>query len=142
MQILERSLAYSSTFGSSGSGDGQFSRPFGVGFDTVGNVYIADYSNHRIQVFTPEGQFLRKFGSPGSGPGQLSCPSDIAIDDDTAYITEYGNHRVSIFTTQGEFLQSFGTQGNGPGQFFRPWGITVDENGFIMVAGNNRVQIF
>ena len=137
IQILERSLAYSSTFGSGGGGDGQFSLPFGVGFDTVGNVYIADYCNHRIQVFTPEGQFLRKFGNPG---GQLSCPTDIAIDDDTAYIT--GNSRVSIFTIQGEFKRSFGTQGSGPGQFSSPWGITVDENGFIMVADSDRVQIF
>ena len=111
----------------------------------LGNAYIADKSNHRIQVFTPEGQFLRKFGSKGSGPGQMSDPTNITIDDDTVYITECCNHCVSIFTTQGEFLRSFGTQGNGQGQFSSPWGITVDENGFIMVVehnSNGRVQIY
>ena len=44
-------------------------------------------SNNRIQVFTPEGQFLRKFGSEVVLDNW--GPNDIAIDNDTVYVIEY-----------------------------------------------------
>ena len=37
--------------GTAGSGDGQFNYPSGVALDGLGNVYVADSSNNRIQVF-------------------------------------------------------------------------------------------
>src|SRR5262249_13536918 len=39
------------TWGSYGSGDGQFNQPFGVAVDSSGNVYVADTGNSRIQKF-------------------------------------------------------------------------------------------
>ena len=38
-------------FGERGSGLGQFNHPTGVSVDSDGSIYIADYGNHRIQVF-------------------------------------------------------------------------------------------
>ena len=38
-------------FGEHGSGLGQFVQPFGVSVDSDGLIYIADFYNHRIQVF-------------------------------------------------------------------------------------------
>ncbi len=35
-----------------GSGGGQFHQPFGVAVDLAGNLYVADYANHRIQKLT------------------------------------------------------------------------------------------
>ena len=61
VEILNPDMTFSSSFGSEDSGDGQFSMPYDVAFDNTGNVYVADYYNHHIQVFTAEGQFLRKF---------------------------------------------------------------------------------
>jgi len=69
-------------------------------------VYVADSDNHHIQVFTPEGQYLRMFGSEGAGPGELCGPGGVAINDDGVYVTEYHNHRVSVFNTEGKFLKS------------------------------------
>ncbi len=109
-------------------------------------MYIADTYNDRIQVFTPEGQFLRKFGYQGSGGRKLRRPARIAIGvgGDKVYVTERDNSHVVIFTTHGQFLHSFGTKGEKPGQLIYPWGITIDGNGFILVTdkGNNRIQIF
>ena len=49
------------TIGSGGSGDGQFSSPFGVSIK--GDVmYVADTANHCIQKLTTGGQFLQKLG--------------------------------------------------------------------------------
>lgn len=61
---------------------GQFDYPSGIAIDSQGNYVIADKYNHRIQVFTPEGLFLRSFGEKGSEYGQFRLPSDLAIDYD------------------------------------------------------------
>ena len=145
IKILNPDLTFSSSFGSFGSGNGQFQHPYDVAFDSTGNVYVADYNNNRIQVFTAEGQFLRKFGRPGSGNGEMSWPSSISIDsDNVVYVTEEGNHHVSAFTCEGKFLTSFGTRGSGPGQFDSLCGIIVDKNGVVYVTdfNNDRLQIF
>ena len=44
------------SFGSKGSGYGQFNHPCAVAVDDDGNVLVADGKNHRIQKFTPEGK--------------------------------------------------------------------------------------
>ena len=50
------------TWGSSGSGDGQFDGPFGVAVDGSGNVFVADTLNNRIEEFMSDGTFLFAFG--------------------------------------------------------------------------------
>ena len=145
IQILNMDLTFSGSFGSYGSGNGQFHNPYDVAFDSTNSLYIVDTSNHRIQVFTPEGKFLRMFGSLGSGDGQLNLPWSIAIDrNDMVYVADYSNNRISIFTTQGQFLRSIGSRGSADGQLSSPRGVTIDKNGFIIVScyGKNRIQIF
>ena len=142
VQILTENLTFSSSFGSSGSGDGQFNYPWDVVFDSTGSVYIADSCNHRIQVFTPEGKFLREFGRKGSGEGELSYPSSVSIDsEDRVYVTDKNNDRVSIFNYQGKFIKSFRAKGL---EFSEPSGITVDARGLVYVSDtfNNQIQIY
>jgi tripartite motif-containing protein 71 len=43
--------AFITSWGSEGSGEGQFLEPEGIDIDTEGNVYVADTGNFRIQVF-------------------------------------------------------------------------------------------
>ena len=137
IQILNPDLTLSSSFGSEGSGDGQFLNPCGVAFDSTGKVYVADSGNHRIQVFTAEGQFLRKF--------EHSSLYDIGIDsDDVLYVAENDNDRVLAFTCKGRLVTLFGSWGSGLGQFSSPCGIALDKDNNIYVSDtwNNRLQIF
>ena len=62
VNILNADLTFFKSFGSYGNGDGQFNWPWDATFDTTGNVYVADWGRDCIQVFTAEGNFLRKFG--------------------------------------------------------------------------------
>ena len=100
--------------------------------------------NHRIQVFTANGEYISQFGKKGSGEGELNAPMGMAIDtNDLVYVSEWNNHRISIFTREGHFLRSFGSHGQGPGQFNNPTGITVSNNGvtYICDFNNQRVQV-
>jgi tripartite motif-containing protein 2/3/tripartite motif-containing protein 71 len=146
IQILNPDLTFSSNFGIKGSGNGQFNTPRDVAFDSAGNVYVADFNNNCIQVFTAEGQFLKNLAMmSSSGDGELDRPTGVSIDsEDVVYVAEYGNHRVSVFTCEGKFLVSFGKHGRGPGQLYHPRGIAVDKNGVIYVSDNynSRLQIF
>ena len=62
------------SFGTRGSGPGQFLDPKGVAVDDEGNILVADSSNHRIQKFTNDGQFLTSVGTKGTGPLQFRSP--------------------------------------------------------------------
>ena len=105
-------------------------------------MYVAEYNNHRIQVFTPEGQYLRML-SKGAGPGELCRPAGVAIDGDQVYVAEGGNHRLSVFSTEGKFLKSFGVKGKAKAQFQYPHSVHVNKDGFIFVADcdNRRIQV-
>ena len=68
-------LAIVSTWGSQGSGNGQFNNPSGMDFDFKGHLYIVDTGNNRIQKLNAtDGKFITSWGSSGSGPGQFNSP--------------------------------------------------------------------
>ena len=74
---------------------------------TVMAMYVADCGNHRIQVYTADGVYLRQFEKEGEGEGDLNAPISIAIDcHGVVYVRERGNNRVSLFVTNGEFVVS------------------------------------
>ncbi len=139
-------------WGKLGTGPGEFTYPAAIEVNALGNVYVADTGNDRIQVFSSTGEFLFTWGSRGSGPGQFYSPQGIAFDPSgNVYVTDYQNYRVQKFTPEGQFLLSFGEGGTADGQFGRtntsyegPYGIAVDGNGDVYVGdqGNNRVQKF
>src|SRR4051812_27356174 len=75
-------LSFVRNFGSSGSGSGQFSNPFGVTLDSAGNVYVGDTGNNRVDHFSPAnfaGTFTSS-GSFGSGSGQFNNPYGVTPD--------------------------------------------------------------
>lgn len=49
--VYNSSGNYLSQIGSSGTGDGQFSRTFGIAIDSSNNLFVVDHWNNRIQKF-------------------------------------------------------------------------------------------
>jgi sugar lactone lactonase YvrE len=131
------------SFGTSGDRDGEFNRPEGVAIGPGDTVYVADSCNHRIQVFTREGKWVRTHGRPGRAAGELSYPYDIRLDaEGRQYVCEFGNSRIQVFDAKDKLLEVIGGAGIQPGQFNNPWSIALDSKGNLYVAdsGNHRVQ--
>lgn len=90
------------TFGTPGSGPGQFINAAGVAIAGNRNIFVTDSSNNNVQIFSNKGSYLGSFGSTGSGPGQLVAPSGIAVlPNGRIYVAEFGNDRVSVFRDPG-----------------------------------------
>ena len=145
IQVLDKDLIYSHSFGKKSSSSEQFEYPWDVTFDNEGYLYVADHCNHCIKKFTSTGQYISTFSSYGSNPGQITNPSSIIIDNNLLYVSELGNNRISIFDTNGCFIHCFGKYVSGEGEFNNPFGITVDSlhvgNLYVSDSFNNRLVV-
>ena len=130
---------------SGGSANGQFAAPLGIAVDGVGNVYVADNQNHRIQKFSTGGDFLATWGSEGAENGQFRFPGAVGVDGaGSVYVADANNHRIQVFSSDGAFLRAWGSEGAENGQFNIPTDVAVDESGNVYVVDflNHRVQVF
>ena len=58
---VDRNGRWVKTWGDRGTGESQFNILHSIANDANGNIYVADRTNRRIQVFDPDGKFLRQF---------------------------------------------------------------------------------
>ena len=134
------------SFGSQGSGQGQFNISHGVAVDDDGNILVVDGNNYRIQKFTPDGKFITTVGKKGNNPLKFNDVTGIAIHplNKKAYIVDCSNHRLQILNSDLTFSSSFGSYGSGNGQLSYPWDVAFDSTGNVFVADtqNHRIQVF
>jgi DNA-binding beta-propeller fold protein YncE len=140
--------------GGSGAGPGQFSAPGGVAVAANGDLYIADFYNHRVQQLRPDGAFVRQWGATGENglwAGEFNYPTDVAVSaDGILYVADGYNDRIQAFGPEGRFLHKWGgpfaLNISGPfnGWFATVTGIAVDKDGDVFVADfyNHRIQKF
>jgi DNA-binding beta-propeller fold protein YncE len=135
---------FQSSFGSAGSGLGQFSGPYDTAIDSARNFYVTDSNQNRVEKFDSNGAFLTSFGNTG-GAGQLNFPRGIAVNSsNNIYVVDDNNRRVAIYDSSGNYVSSFGSNGTGNGQFQGMAEITIDRLNYIYVADPvlNRVTEF
>ena len=92
-----------SSYGSSGSGNGEFDDAYGITQGPNGKLYVADRDNHRVQVLDKNGTFIKKFGENGSAPGQLYYPQDLIFLPDGRLIVG-DNSYLNYFDSNGTFI--------------------------------------
>ncbi|WP_133124024.1 HYR domain-containing protein, partial [Nitrosotalea sinensis] len=132
------------TFGTKGSGDGQFNAPVGIAMNN-GSIYVVDNARNDVQKFDSTGKFVTKWGGQGTNHGQFLLPQGVAVDPSgDVYVSDTGNSRIEKFDSTGKYLLTIGESGLGDGQFLSPRAITADSQGSIYVvdSGNNRIEKF
>lgn len=143
--------------GTSGALDGtgtaaRFNGPEGIAVDTVGNLYVADYSNHAIRKITPAGVVTTLAGALATSgyvdadltAARFSGPNGVtALADGSVLVAEYGNSLLRKITTDGYVLTLAGTvagyaDGTGLGiKFNGPATIAVDASGRLYIPDQN-----
>jgi DNA-binding beta-propeller fold protein YncE len=132
------------TWGTKGSGPGQFRYPRGVAANAT-EVLVADDDNHRIEKFDLDGAYQTAAGSQGTGPGQFGFPYGVALDAAAnVYVADDLNHRVVKLNPQLGFIGSWGGYGTKLGQLAFPRALASDPAGDTYVANtaNDRIEVY
>jgi sugar lactone lactonase YvrE len=134
-------------WGGHGEEPGEFLRPQDLAIDEQGQLWVADASNHRIQVFDISGdkqKLVRTWGAPGREYGQMNFPYDLFFHDGHVFVCEFGAHRIQKFTLDGEVVGSWGQAGREEGQLQQPWAMCIDQEARIHLLDtyNQRIQRF
>ena len=122
-------VAGDGTWGSGGDGGAavaaQLGFPAGVALDGAGNLYIADWLNHRIRKVDSAGTITTVAGDGTEGSGgdggpataaQLNLPEGVAVDGaGNLYIADSSNNRIRKVDTAGVIttVAGDGTEGSG-----------------------------
>ena len=146
MTVLSPNGTKLRSFGTRGSGPGQFLAPVGVTVDDEDNILVADSKNHRIQKFTNDGQFLASVGTKGTGPLQFKDPMDVAFNthNKKVYVVDSWNHRIQILNSDLTISNIIEKHGSKSEKFAYPCGVTCDSTGNVYVAdsANNCIEVF
>lgn len=145
-----------------GDGDANLTDPRGLVVDSIGNVFVADRSGHRIVKITTGGVASTFAGSTAGVSGfvdqpgtaaRFDSPVDLAIDSlDHLYVADELNHRIrkisptgAVTTIAGNGVATFANAGNAlDGSFVFPCGVATDAAGakiYVADRGNNRIRI-
>lgn len=135
-----------------------FRRPYGTAVDGSGNIYIADYDNHKIRKLDTAGnlttlagaaQGSRPSGTTNGTPGDLNSarfkkPADIVIDSSgNLFVAGRDNHCIRKIDFGTNTVTTFsgvcGSSGNADGvaataRFKRPEGLAIDASDNIYVS--------
>ncbi|MFX0146007.1 MAG: PA14 domain-containing protein, partial [Candidatus Hodarchaeota archaeon] len=134
-QVMER-------YGSPGSGDGQLNQPTDVAVDGVGNLYIVDTENERVQVWDWDGQYLRQWRITAANT--VDGPHIVWGMSDLLFLTDPEMAQVHIYDRDGGVLAFWGEHGSLEGQFSKPIGVGFDQRVWVYVVDtyNHRLQKF
>ena len=134
--------------GCAGSAANTLKNPYGIFVDINFNLYVADYSNNRIQQFRTElSNAITLAGSTAPGTITLYQPTGVFLDGNGyLFIVDCYNHRIIGSGPTGFrcIVGCLGTYGSASNQLHYPFTMGFDSYGNIFVSDtfNNRIQQF
>jgi peptidylamidoglycolate lyase len=136
-------------WGKKGDRQDDFNIPHGICLDFNGNVYVADRENNRLEVFDPNGKFIKQFTDKTFGAMCAVAFDDtknklFATDDFTFLKLKHRGSDIFIFDTSGRVQTRFGRSGSYEGPITWYHDLTVDKDGNIYVGDilGNKIQKF
>ncbi|UCC39765.1 MAG: hypothetical protein JSV96_18640 [Candidatus Aminicenantes bacterium] len=91
-------------------GDGFLAIPRHVQEGPDGNIYVFDWGDFFIKVYSPGGKYLRRMGGRGQGPGEVQRADGAGFgftQDAKLYFTEFfrGHRWITFIELSGEFIK-------------------------------------
>ena len=131
--------------------DARFQNPYGLAFDSAGNIIVADTANGALRRITPAGAVTTVSGGFSDVPARFNFPYAVAVDSgDTIFVADFGNNVVRRVSPSGVVSTIGGTAGvygyvDGVGaaaRFFDISGIAVAPDGVVLVvdSSNNLIR--
>ena len=124
--------------GKKGAAPGELNSAHGVAINEATNqIFVANCSNHRIEIFSETGEYLNQLG-------ELKYPYGIAIHENSLFVSSLWGHRISKYSlTDFSLVKQIGGWGSNNGEFKYPRQLTTDLNGHVYVADcyNNRICV-
>ena len=133
-----------------------FKQPHGLAVDASGNVFVADFGNHKIRKITSSGVVTTFVGSGSSGSADgtgtaasFNNLTGLALDtNDNLYVADTSNRKIRKITPAGVVttLAGSGAYGSADGtgtaaSFNDPRGVAVDASGNVYVGDSGSRKI-
>jgi len=138
ISVFDKNGKYLRSFGKAGMGPGEFRTPHALAFDSKGNLVVADRHNHRVQLLTKTGEFIREYDNFSRVSGLAVGPGDVlfATDSESTEAVHPGwsrgirigslsDGRVTMFIPPHMTQSPEGAMGEG---------IAIDPNGNLFIA--------
>ena len=119
--------------------------PNGITTHPNGRIYVTDWFNNRIQVFTNDFTFSHNIEMNDNKKHKpFNRPCDIAIDKNGyLYVAEFESNCITKLAVRGKCITRFGSTGPAPGQLLSPSAVVVSGNlVYVAEVGNKRVSVF
>jgi DNA-binding beta-propeller fold protein YncE len=133
------------SFGTAGSGNGEFKNPLGIDIDRSGRVYIADSGNHRVQIFDRDGNFIAAI-EMHSTKKHPPDPTDVAVDEsrNRCYVVDNDNHQILVYDLANlKLINTYGGPGSEKRAFRYPFLVALDKAQYLYIVDviNTRIQV-
>jgi NHL repeat-containing protein len=138
------------SWGQPGTGKGEFNLPHSVWVHTDNRVFVCDRENERVQIFSPEGEWLETWDQDIMRTGDLVIHDDVVIVGEMNYFKDHYSltgklweedrlARMTVRDFNGKIISSFGgapadADPCSAGHFTSPHGIWVDSHGDIYIG--------
>lgn len=84
-------------------------QPINIALDSGGRLYVSDFGAYRVQVYDPDGKFIRSIGEYGDNYGEFARPKGVAVDrENRVYVVDAAGQHVQVFDESGRLLMWFG----------------------------------
>ncbi len=123
-----------STFGTRGTGAGEFLGPQYLSSDGKGYLYVTDIGNRCFHKYDLDGNYIFTVGGKtGLFPG-FALPTGIAVREEQVFVADRWHRKIFVFDNSGNYIRSLGEA-----QLEAPEGILFKDNRRLLIADNSRI---
>ena len=128
-----------SKIGKYGNGELEFNCPTRLTIDeSIGNIYVSDYSNNRIQILSQDFHFISQFGKD-----IIKYPRDVKLSKEYIFVFDESNPCLHLFNYNHILQRSVISRGKGM-QVVNPFYFFIDQTNNILISdyGSDSIRIF